>query len=216
VQTSQPKAERKRTRAEWLIFLLLLLAAIIIGFLISQSGLINNVFGSGGGGGGSRGSGSNQRAIAGRVSTGIGNTPQGLKAGDVKIAISDNGTYGFVTVGANDLMPGDTLARGFTIQNDGTSPIRSISLKASTSGSPVMLSNMYVTIERCSSSSCQPIINHVLLANLGPASNVIYSGHMLPGQTASYVVHTSMASSTPNSAEGQLAQVSYSLVAVGA
>ncbi len=216
MQTSQPEAQHKRSRAEWLVFLLLLLAAIIIGFLISQTKLLNDVFGSGGGGGGSRGSVSNQRAKPGSVSAGVGNLPQSLKAGDVKIAISDDGTYGFVNVGANDLMPGDTLARGFTIQNDGSSPISSISLKASTSGAPVMLSHMSVTIERCSTSACTPVINNVLLTNLGPSSDVIYSGHLMPGQTVSYVVHTSMSSNTPSSAEGQLAQVGYSLVAVGA
>ena len=215
MKTSQPEAKNKRSRAEWLIFLLLLLVALILGFFISRSGIISNIFGSGGNGGGSRGGASNTKtASPGQVKAGLGSLPQPLKAGDVKIAISDNGTYGFVTVGANDLMPGDNLARGFTLQNDGSSPISSISMQAKTSGAPVMLSNMFVTIDRCSSSACTPVVNNVALSNLG--TSVIYSGKLLPGQTVSYVLHTSMATNTPSSAEGQLANVGYSLVAVGA
>ncbi len=156
------------------------------------------IFGSGGGG--SRGSTSAQRARPDSVSARIGNLSQSLKASDVKIAISDNGTYEFVNVGANNLMPGDTLVRGITVQNVGGSPITSISLKASTSGSPVMLSNMSVTIEQCSASGCTPVIDNVLLTDLGPSSDVIYSGKLMPGQSVSYVIRTSMSSNTPNSA----------------
>jgi hypothetical protein len=78
-----------------------------------------------------------------------------------------------------------------------------------------MLSNISVTIEQCSASGCTPVIDNVLLTDLGPSSDVIYSGKQMPGQSVSYVIRMSMSSNTPNKAEGQLAQVGYSLVAVG-
>ncbi len=218
MQASQPQAERKRSRSEILIFLLILLAAIIIGILLGGSGLIQSLFGgSGGGGGASRGSFGNQKTVSAKVSSGLGNTPQGVKAGDIKIGILRNGVYGFVTLGANNLLPGDQINRGFTVQNDGTVPIKSITLQATTTGAPVMLQNVEVSIDRCSSSGlCTPVLNKVPLAQLGPTSDVIFSGNMRPGKTAQYVVHTLLQSNTPSSAEGQLAQISYALVAVGA
>jgi len=217
MQASQSQAEHKRSRSELLIFLLILLAAIIIGILIGGSGLIQDIFGgSGGNSGASRGNFSNRRTVSAKVTTGLGNAPQGVKAGDIKIGILRNGVYGFVTLGANNLLPGDKINRGFTVQNDGTVPLKSISLQASSTGAPVMLQNVYVSIDRCSSSICTTVLNRTPLANLGPSSDVIFSGNMKPGKTANYVVHTWLQSGTPSSAEGQLAQISYSLVAVGA
>jgi hypothetical protein len=218
MQASQSQAEHKRSRSETLIFLLILLAAIIIGVLLGGSGLIQDVFGgSGGGGGASRGNFTNQKAVSAKVSTGLGNIPQGVKAGDIKIGILRNGVYGFVTLGANNLLPGDKINRGFTVKNDGTVPIKSITLKATITGAPVMLQNVDVSIDRCASSGiCTPVLNRVPLTHLGPTSDVIFSGNMQHGKTVQYVVHTWLKSGTPSSAEGQLAKISYSLVAVGA
>jgi len=139
-----------------------------------------------------------------------------IDTGSLGIDTSSYGTYPLPSVAIDNLMPGMSVSRGFTVTNTGTVPIASISIELAPTGSSALVSAVSTTIEQCTTSGCTPIAEAPSLAQFAAAPLVIYSGALNPGQSANFVVTDTLSQGAPQSLEGQTATLDYSLVAIGA
>jgi len=139
---------------------------------------------------------------------------QAVTTGSLKITVAPGQSNPFISTGISNLMPGESATRSFTVTNVGTDPVSSISFSVSSSGSPVLQSDVQLQLLSCSA-SCK-VIEPYTTVNQITAPVTIWSGTLPVGQSLKFQEQTAMLQSAGSNAEGQSMNLSYGITAVGA
>lgn len=167
-------------------------------------------------------------------------TTQDVSSATVQVSLSGSGSSDSLTVGASDLVAGDTVAREVVLDNSGTGPIGSVTLSISGPSQANALTTdstdgLQAEVQTCSggswsatqladggwSYSCSGTVDTIVdpepVGSLASGASLPAStGSIAPGASVPLVVTLSLPTTAGNSLQGLSTTLSYTFVATQA
>jgi spore coat-associated protein N len=156
---------------------------------------------------------------------------QSIQSGTVSIALGASGAANRLTIGASNLVAGDTIQRAVDLINNGTSSSDNLSsIQLTTTASPSSAldtdatNGLQMQIDKCSVAwtesgppytyTCGGTTTSVLASRAVIGASLALSGlsSLTTGQTDHLRVELTLPSAAPNSLQGQSSSISYNFV----